>query len=468
MVHRRCTIGRISALSLPHAVANRTYTHTMQLPQLTTRALVVRIDARTNLGAVEAMPRGPQRRVAAYDALVATARATQRAALDALVPLQASGVVRAVRSLVAPNALIVDVETPAGQEAVRAALAGVAHVGEIRTNARFLAPPPLPTAPIAAQADAGIVDPPHSWALDAIGAEQAWRSGGRGAGITIGVIDTGADITHPALRTTYRGSSPTGARTDDYNWFDGIDGTAAPSDTDGHGTQVASIATAPAIGVAPGARFIAARAIANGLNSTVATLEALQWMLAPTKADGSDPRPELGADIVNNSWGTSNGSDEFLRESYEVLRSAGILVVTATGNSGPGAGTISAPASYPGFVSVGATDRLGELADFSSRGPSPLPDASGARTPLVVAPGLMVPAAKAGAGYVYASGTSIAAPVVAGALAVLLEAAPHATQDQLLDALTSTATDIAAPGADDASGFGRINLAAAVEHIRGR
>jgi subtilisin family serine protease len=423
-------------------------------------ALIVRIEGASDLRAAAAMPRGPERRAAAFEALRATAAETQQAALAALEPLRAAGTLRAIRSMFLPNALVVETDSHAAQEAVRQALTGVANVGEIRTNVRFLVPP---THTVALSTVAA--EPPASWALDAVRAREAWASGVSGRGVTIGFIDSGADITHEALRDAYRGTLADGSHSHDHNWFDGIAGSAVPIDPRGHGTQVASVAVAPKIGIAPGARFIAARATADGFNSTVATLEALQWMLAPTRVDGTDPRPELGADIVNNSWGTSDGSDEFFRASYEGLKAAGIEVVTATGNIGPD-GKVSAPASYPGFFSVGASDRHGQVADFSSRGPSPLPDAAGAQVPLIVAPGQMVPTAKPGDRYVYSTGTSIAAPITAGALAVLLEASPDATHEQLVDALTSTAIDIAAPGPDDDSGFGRIDLAAAVERIR--
>ncbi len=429
--------------------------------------LVVRIDGRADLTAVEQLPRGPERRRAAFETLRATAVATQREALAALEPLRASGAVLAIQSMLLPNALVVTAVDSAGQQAVRDALRGVTGVGEIRDNKRFLSPDSADGAPADITPASGIQQPPHSWALDAIHARDAWQRGARGQGVTIGVIDTGLDLRHAAVRGAYRGTNADGSVTHDHNWFDGIEQRDSPIDPDTHGTQVSSVAVAPEIGVAPDARIIAARVIRSHSNETVATLQALQWMLAPTRVDGTDPRPELGADIVNNSWGTSNGRDEFFRESLAGLRAAGIEVVTATGNSGDAPSTISAPASYPGFLSVGATDRTGQVASWSSRGPSPLPNPTGARTPLVAAPGLMVPTAKAPDSYVYSSGTSIATPIVAGSLAVLMSAVPHATSAQLHEALTATAVDIDAPGPDDASGHGRIDVAAALEYLAG-
>ncbi|MBC7460623.1 MAG: S8 family serine peptidase [Thermoleophilia bacterium] len=428
--------------------------------------VIARIDGRADMSAVERMPRGPQRRQAAYAALQAEAAATQGAALTALQPLIDSGVVSAVESMLLPNALVVQA-APAGQQAVLDALAGVAHVTGTQQVTRFSLPDAsIDPAPRTAPPE---TDPPTSWAVDALNARPAWASGADGRGITVGIADSGLDITHPGLVGGYRGTRVGAAPEHDYNWADFMAGSPVPveppAESNGHGTHVASQVVTTNIGSAPGARVIAARMSNNGEANTYSAFEALQWMLAPTAVDGSAPDPARGADVVNVSWGTGDGTNDFLLESYQGLQAAGIEVVTAAGNSGPD-GRISAPASYPGFTSVGAYDTHGAVADFSSRGPSPLPDGAGQGSPTFVAPGQLVRAATVGGKYSYSFGTSMAAPLVAGAFADLMSAEPTATHGQLVAALAETARDVAAPGPDDDSGYGLVDIGAAVARLR--
>jgi hypothetical protein len=419
--------------------------------------VIARMDARADLTHVQQMPRGAQRRAAAFATLRATADESQRAARAALMPLLHSGAVRGVESLALPNALLIEA-TPENQQAVRDALAGVAHIADVSPSREF----GLVSAPARQHVR---MTPPAHWGVDAVHARDAWRQGARGGGVTIGFIDSGYDATHPALHGAYRGANADGTQTDAYNFIDFARGTHAANDQRKHGTEVASQAVSPDFGSAPDARAIAVAASYSGNLATHRAFQALQWMLAPTRQDGTDADPARGADVVNISWGTSDGSDQFLRESYDALRAAGIEIVTAVGNGGPEA-RVSAPASYPGFISVGAINKRGELADFSSRGPSPLPHGAREFVPLIVAPGSEVPSAVPGGGYVYSFGTSVAAPIVAGAVADLISAAPTATHDEIVQAITSTAHDIGAPGPDDASGYGLIDIGAAVAALR--
>lgn len=430
--------------------------------------LIARFDARADLSELEGWVRGAQRRTAAFDAMRATAMQSQAAAIAALQRLVTGGAISAIESLALPNALLVQAK-PEQQQAVRDALVGVAHITDVALSSEFttqpseapcdlrLAPQTVPNA----DRDA----PPRHWGADAVNARGAWQQGARGAGVTIGFIDSGYDASHPALRAAYRGTQSDGTQSDDYNFGDLVRGTTSANDQRKHGTQVASQAVSPDFGTAPDARAIAVAATDNGDLTTHRAFQALQWMLAPTRTDGSDPDPSLGADIVNNSWGLSDGANQFLRESYDGLRAAGIEMVTAVGNAGPD-GRVSAPASYPGHISVGAINKRGEVADFSSRGPSPLPHARSERTPLVVAPGSEIPAAVPGGGYVYAFGTSVAAPAVAGVIAAMLSAEPNATHAQLVQALAGTAIDIGAPGTDDAAGYGLVDAGDAVAMLK--
>jgi bacillopeptidase F len=209
---------------------------------------------------------------------------------------------------------------------------------------------------------------------------------------------------------------------------------------------------------------IAAKAIlGRGYNTTDATLKALQFMLAPTKVDGTAPDPTKGADVINNSWGNADQNDSTFIDSWAALQAAGIEVVTAAGNDGPGQGTISPPGSYPGAISVAATTSSDRVAGFSSRGPSKFaPDKI---LPNLAAPGQGIRSSIPGGGYATFSGTSMASPHVAGAVALMLQAKPTATHDEIVAALEATATDIDVPGPDKSAGYGRINVDKAIERL---
>jgi bacillopeptidase F len=467
----------------------------------TGNVLIARLSEKADLSAAASMPRGAERRQAVYDALVETARTSQVDALAALDQLQQAGEVTKVESLFLPNAILVT--TASGRhQAVADALAGVASVKAVTENrtwsvqgaedrvttgaagaaagAALLAyargfidgPAFLDPAAVQRRIVAGVEPdaPGPEWGVAKVRAPEAWRQGIDGSGVTIGIVDTGLDAEHPAIRPHYRGTAADGTISHDYHWYDPFQGRAVAYDDGGHGTHVAGSAAGGsetrAIGVAPGAKLIAAKAInGRGYNTTDATLKALQFMLAPTRTDGSDPNPAMGADVVNNSWGNADQADDTFVDTFAALKAAGIDVVSAAGNSGPREGTVSPPGSYPGYLSVAATTDRDAVASFSSRGPSRFarPDEM---TPNVAAPGAGIVSAAPGGRYQRMSGTSMAAPHVAGAVALLRQAAPQATHEQLVEALTRTAVDIDRPGPDNASGFGRIDVPAAIDHIR--
>ena len=149
------------------------------------------------------------------------------------------------------------------------------------------------------------------WGVSAVHADQVWsRYGATGQGIVVASIDSGAQYDHPALVSSYRGTNGDGGFSHDYNWYDpaNVCATAAPCDNVGHGTHtigtmVGDDHAGRQIGVAPGARWISAKGCAdkNGCGDLTLALSA-QWMLAPTKADGTDPDPSKRPNIINNSW----------------------------------------------------------------------------------------------------------------------------------------------------------------------
>ena len=243
-------------------------------------------------------------------------------------------------------------------------------------------------------------------------APDVWSQGFTGQGVVIGMADTGVAWDHPALKSHYRGTAGTGV-THDYSWHDAIhNATAAnpcgsnapaPCDDDGHGTSTASLAVGDdgagnQIGVAPGARFISCRNMDQGNGTPARYTECFQFMLAPTDSTGANPRPDLAAHVINNSWGcpTSEGCTDpnVLKTVVENVRAAGIAVVVSAGNGGPACSTISdPPAIYDASLSVGATSDSDAAASFSSRGPITA-DGSNRLKPDIAAPGVSLRVAR--------------------------------------------------------------------------
>jgi subtilisin family serine protease len=266
------------------------------------------------------------------------------------------------------------------------------------------------------------------WNVSIIGADRVWEEFGvRGEGVVIGQSDTGADVNHPELEETYRGK----ATGDDYNWFDPWNGRPSPYDEGGHGTHtLGTIVGQNGIGIAPGATWFACANLNRNLANPALYLDCMQFMLAPFPRDGDpfrDGDPTLAADVLNNSWGCPKleGCDpNALLAASNHLRDAGIFVVVSTGNDGPSCGTVNAPLSlYDSVFSVGAIDRSGDVAFFSSRGPVTA-DGSRRMKPDIVAPGVDILSSLPGGTYGSNSGTSMAGPHVAGAVALLWSADP--------------------------------------------
>lgn len=292
------------------------------------------------------------------------------------------------------------------------------------------------------------------WGLTATRADAAWELGARGQGIVVAGQDTGVAWEHPALQLGYRGwNTATLTATHAYNWLDawGRDplrdaecpsDPQIPCDDNGHGTHtlatVAGDATSmgdTVLGMAPAASWIACRNMRDGVGTPASYTTCFEFFLAPYP-QGGDPlvegRPELAPHVINNSWGCppSEGCDlDSLRQVVETMRAAGIFVVASAGNAGPGCSSIDTPIGmHDAVTSVGAYDSDGRIAGFSSRGPVTA-DGSGRLKPDLSAPGVGVRSAAMQNSQpsvdVYLSGTSMAAPHVAGAVALLWSLAPQ-------------------------------------------
>ncbi len=308
------------------------------------------------------------------------------------------------------------------------------------------------------------------WNIAKVRANEVWNDFGiTGRGITVGTLDTGVRWDHPALKKKYRGWDGTAAD-HNYNWFDATQiASRAPVDRAGHGTHTTGTMVGDdgsnQIGVAPGARWIAAAIIDSGSTWVVAAHRGFQWMIAPTDLDGNNPNPDLRPAVVNNSWGCANGipgcaNFEEFREDVDAWIAAGIFPEFSAGNEGPAGSTMRWPASYAEAFSTGATTQSDSIASFSSRGPG----RDGTIKPEVTAPGEGV-RSSVGSGYGQMSGTSMAGPHVVGLVALLLEANPNLSIDDLTSIMESTAVPLGSPIPNNTFGWGRIDAYSAVQSV---
>jgi len=297
---------------------------------------------------------------------------------------------------------------------------------------RVLVSPELRPLPAAAPAAVGTAAAPTMtlWSQRLIDLPRVHSElGVTGAGIVVGQSDSGVMGTHVELRHQYRGNTPGGPAGDDYNWLDPWNNTPAPTDSGGHGTHTLGTAVGRNVGVAPGATWIACVNLPRNLGNPPRYLDCLQFLLAPFPQAGdalTDGRPDLGAHVLNNSWGcpTQEGCDiDALLPAVRALRAAGVFVVASAGNNGPACGSIdSPPAHYDEVFTVGAVDENRIIADFSSRGPVSA-DGSGRTKPDVVAPGVGILSSYP-RGYETNDGTSMAGPHVVGVVALMWSANP--------------------------------------------
>ena len=298
------------------------------------------------------------------------------------------------------------------------------------------------------------------WNLIDINAPLLWDYGYSGQGVVVGIMDTGVDVNHPDLNGRWRGGAN--------SWFDPYNQYTTPIDPLGHGTQVAGLIlggdnSGNQIGVAPNAQWIAAKIFDNTGSADISAIhEAYQWMLDP---DG-DPLTDDAPDIVNNSWGIENYINVCVQEFQDditALKTAGIPVVFSAGNFGPDPETSISPANDPQSIPVGSVNQIHDVEFTSSRGPGAC---DGGIYPKLVAPGGGVfTSDRLPLEYNIVSGTSFAAPHVAGALAQLLSAYPEATVSQLESALTESAVDIDVFGDDNSAGYGMLDIAAAYDWL---
>ena len=334
-----------------------------------------------------------------------------------------------------------------------AALAQRSDVARVATNPRIAARLPQAAAAGLPLPQGG---PGVAWGVDKINAPAVWAAGFTGQGVVIAGADTGYEWNHPALKAQYRGWDGSSAD-HNYAWHDAIhdalgsscgNDSPEPCDDHGHGTHTAGTFAGDdggshRIGVAPGARWIGCRNMGSGFGTPARYIECMQWMLAPTDLDGEHPRPDLAPDVISNSWTCTPGEGctvgNEIQAAVEHLVEGGIFFVAAAANYGSACGTIKeAPAILDASFVVGMTDSGDSLNWQSSRGP--VVGTTRIR-PDVSAPGVNITSSVRGAGYGTMTGTSMAAPHVAGAAALLMSINPalKGQPEQVAELLRSTA-----------------------------
>ena len=283
---------------------------------------------------------------------------------------------------------------------------------------------------VASVHDNGMYLPTWDESLNLIRAPKVWEQfGTRGAGVRIAIIDSGIDYRHHAL------GGGIGAGFKVAGGWDFVDNDADPLDTFGHGTHVAGIAAGKDgvfRGVAPDATLLAYRAIRDETGGTIANvIAAIERAVDPD--DNDDPSDH--ADIINMSLGGSPHPDDPGITAVENATAAGVLVVIASGNTSI-FGDVQAPGLSPSALTVGAADFRDRIAPFSSRGPSLFY----ALKPEVVAPGVGVVSSFPDDRYAVLSGTSMAAPQVAGVAALMKAVHKNWSPSELKNAIIASAT----------------------------
>ncbi|MBD3404716.1 MAG: S8 family serine peptidase [Candidatus Lokiarchaeota archaeon] len=326
--------------------------------------------------------------------------------------------------------------------------------------------------------------------IDLINARSLWNQGYNGTGIVIAILDTGIDFTHPDLDDFDDDGNTTDTKVTTFASF--VEADALPIDIIGHGTYAASIAAGTGnksdglyAGIAPGATLLGGKVTLGGLFASPS------WIVS-----GIEWAARSGADIICLPFNTLGAPNDAVSIAIDEIVEKGIFVVAASGDDGPDYLTVMSPGGGPSCFTVGAYDTTrNEVPAFSGRGPS----LSFVTKPDLVAPGVGIVGAKYGASlgsllggdgfsigdlgdlggvggllgeplgedvddnYIIADTTSASAAIVAGAVAILMQAFNRATPIVLGNVLRDTAT-IIPYGANDA-GAGLLNLEAAFDYL---
>jgi subtilisin family serine protease len=275
-----------------------------------------------------------------------------------------------------------------------------------------------------------------AWGLELNGIPALWAKS-KGAGVRVAVLDTGIDVTHPDFKGAIAGVKD-------------FSGSAwGMSDRQGHGTHTAGTIAARnnsrgVVGVAPLCDLLIGKVLGDdGSGSDQSVAAGIEWACAQ------------GADIISMSLGSPDPSP-VIQAALARAVAGGKLIVVAAGNEGPGRNTVGYPAAWSKLaLAVGAVDRRGQVASFSSRGPEVD----------IMAPGVAVPSCWPGGDYAFLDGTSMATPFVAGTLALGISHARaigrlgYPSQAEMEAEIAKTAKPLAEDpdGHSEDWGFGLVN-----------
>ncbi len=273
----------------------------------------------------------------------------------------------------------------------------------------------------------------HQWGLPRIGAPTAWDETRGSSDVLIAIIDTGVLLSHGDLD----------AHIDTVNGYDFANNDPTANDDQGHGTHVAGIAAAMAngvygVGVAPDCTILPVKVLdANGDGDSYEIAVGIQWAA------------DHGADVINLSLGSYSFS-QVEADAVAYAQAKDVVVVGASGNDS--LKYVTYPAGLPGVIAVGATNSSDVASFFSNGGP---------RLDLA-APGQTILSTSLTGGMTMMDGTSMAAPFVSGAAALVRSKFPELTEAQVVACLEASARDLGAAGKDDSYGRGLLDVTAAL------
>ncbi|MET8204297.1 S8 family serine peptidase [Micromonospora taraxaci] len=279
------------------------------------------------------------------------------------------------------------------------------------------------------------------WYLDALQIPQAHEIT-KGRGVTIAVIDSGVDATHPALAGQLAGRPGAAPAGSPHGWVD-------RDKEEGHGTSMAGLIVGRGgdrnrqLGIAPEAKVLPialSGSAGDGNDGEVA--RGIRWAT------------DAGADVISLSIGFEQPASVRIVEAVQYALSKNVVLVAATGAGGR---TVNSPANAPGVIAVNATTRSGDLSRYSVGGSEVVLAAPGDD---IIAP---VPTVVEGNGYAVASGTSQATAIMAGVVALVRSRYPNLDAANVINRLIRTARDAGVPGRDPEFGFGTVDALAALQ-----
>ena len=320
--------------------------------------------------------------------------------------------------------------------------------------------------------------------VQAVRAPEVWLMGFTGDGILVSSLDTGVDGNHPALANRWRGvADPRYQDNPEWAWFDPVTNTTFPQGWGSHGTHtmgtVCGGAPGDEVGVAPGAQWIHAAVIDRvSLAQTVAdAILAFEWLVDP---DGDPGTTWDVPHVCSNSWGIgtwhnippyNSPCDPSFWSYLDACEAAGTVILFSAGNEGPSSNTLRRPADRAtddyrtcAVGGINANDPPNwVMYTNSSRGPTYCtPTGNPAIKPEIAAPAVEVRSSIPGGGYSSFTGTSMASPHVNGVVALIREACPDLSVDEVKQIMYDTALDLGFTGKDNDYGYGLVDAFEAV------